>query len=408
MLLKALAAAFRKRTPLSADPAPPLSPSYAGPRHCGFVAFICDVEEVRFIASSDCIDADQASFRLRAWLPARELLRFAPVCLVPLQHVERDPQLAQLGEVRAIVVGKFSVQRITAEPARFVELATWAEAMSRTHRVVADFCDDLAAASAMIGRAEPADFQARLMRACALTASTAALREQLVEDALHGVTVIEDPYERALAELPKFAPQQDLRLAWFGVFGPPLLPLLEGQFGAIARRLRTRPTQIAFITHPSQADLTQKLGGTLRDINAACKLRFVAWSREAVAVELAAADLVLLPQDSTSAWGRVKSHNRLVETLRAGRFAIASPIPSYLELREFAWIGENLVDGVEWALAHPLEVVAKITAGQRYVEERFAPRRIGELWAATLGISETRAGGSNVVPRCDGPLNKQT
>ncbi len=391
MLLKALAIAFRKRTPQSAKPA---FPSYAGPRQRGFVAFICDVEEPRFIALSDRIDADQASLRLRAWLPARELLRFAPVCLVSLQHVECDPELAELGEVRAIVVGKFSVQRIIAEPARFAALAAWVEAMSRKHRVVADFCDDLAAATAMFGRAEPAEFQSRLMRACALTASTAALREQLAGESLHGVTVIEDPYERATAELPRFAPAQDLRLAWFGVFGPPLLPLLEAQFGAIARRLGTRPVQIAFITHPAQAGLAQELGSKLRHLNKACELRVVPWSREAVASELSAADLVLLPQDATSAWGRVKSHNRLVETLRAGRFAIASPIPSYLELGEYAWIGENLADGVEWALAHPVEVDAKITVGQRHIEERFSPRRIGELWAATLGIAESRAGTS--------------
>jgi glycosyltransferase involved in cell wall biosynthesis len=143
---------------------------------------------------------------------------------------------------------------------------------------------------------------------------------------------------------------------------------------------------ITFITHHSQEGLAREMAANLRRVHEQCELLFLPWSRPAVATELARADLVLLPQDAASEWGRVKSHNRLVEALRAGRFAVASPIPSYLELGEFAWTGEPLADGVEWALAHPDNVLAKIHAGQDAVEKRFSPRKIGERWAATLGI----------------------
>ena len=384
MLLKMLSSIFRAR------PAPVASgmpASYAGPRHHGFIAFVADVDAPTFLAVGDRIDAGQASLRLRVWLPALELLRFAPVCLVPLHHIEHDPELVELGEVRAIIVGKFSVQRITAEPARFRALARWVEKMAARYRVVADFCDDLEAATLMFGRPEPAEFQQCMARACALTVSTTALRERLERASVHGVTVIEDPYERETAAAPQFSPQAGLRLAWFGVFGPPLLPLLEAQFGAIAQRVAPRPVEIAFITHPTQAELVRDLGGSLLQSSENCTLRFVPWSREAVAAELAMADMVVLPQDAATEWGRVKSHNRLVETLRAGRFAIASPVPAYRELGDYAWIGGNLADGVEWALAHPAEVLVRIRSGQAAVAERFSPRRIGELWAAALGLS---------------------
>ena len=382
MLRKILSAAFRKRAP---EP-PPAAAPYTGPRNRRFVAFIADVEQPCFLGKSDRIEAYQASLRLRVWLPAREIMQFAPVCVVPLQHVERDPELAELGEAHAIVVSKFSVHRITSEPARFAALAAWVEKTATNRRVVADFCDDLSAAAIMFGRPEPAEFQRRLIRSCALTVSTAALREKLAPQAVHGAAVIEDPYERETADVPRFAPQHELRLAWFGVFGPPLMPFLQYHFGTIARRLAPRSMQIAFITNHSHAGLAREMGENLRRMNEKCELRFVPWSRAAVAVELARADLVLLPQDAASEWGRVKSHNRLVEALRAGRFAIASPIPSYLELSDYAWIGEPLADGVEWALAHPIDVLAKLHAGQNAVEQRFSPRKIGERWAATLDV----------------------
>src|SRR4051794_9268346 len=129
MLLKLLASALRKRNEKPAEP------KYTGVRHAGFVAFVVDVNEPHFIARGDHITADQASLRLRAWLPALELTAHAPVCFVPLHHVERDPELLELGEVRAIVLGKFSVQRIIAEPARFAALAAWLEGMAVKHLV---------------------------------------------------------------------------------------------------------------------------------------------------------------------------------------------------------------------------------------------------------------------------------
>ncbi len=384
MLFKLFSSAFRRRA------AAPRHEPYRGPRHRGFVAFIVDVEHPHFIAAGDRIAADQASLRLRAWLPALELAKFVPVCLVPFDHVEADPGLRELGEVRAIVVGKFSVQRINAEPARFAAFANWIESMAARHRIVVDFCDDLAAASAMYESSAPAAFQTRVLHACAATASTEALRTQLLPEARHGVTVIEDPYERETINAPRFSPQQQLRFAWFGVFGPPLMPLLSTAFGEVARRISPRPAQLRFITHISQASLAREFAEKLRSVHPGFVLRFVPWSREAVDAELRKADLVLLPQDTASPWGRVKSHNRLVEALRAGRFALASPIPSYLELGDYAWTGGNLADGFDWALRHPSEVLARIAAGQRYVEKRFAPAVIGERWAQVLKLTEQK------------------
>ena len=115
-------------------------------------------------------------------------------------------------------------------------------------------------------------------------------------------------------------------------------------------------------------------------------MRVTAWSPEATEAALARCDLVVIPHETRAAWSKGKSHNRLVTAIRAGRFAIASPIPTYLELAAHAWIGADLAAGLGWALAHPEDAAERLRAGQRVVEERFSPEAVGRKWAAMLGL----------------------
>jgi glycosyltransferase involved in cell wall biosynthesis len=124
----------------------------------------------------------------------------------------------------------------------------------------------------------------------------------------------------------------------------------------------------------------------LRAVHPEFRVRHVEWSLRARADAIAGADLVVLPQDAASMWGTVKSHNRLVEAIRGGRFAIAPPVPAYVELSEYSRIGDDLANAIEWALGHPDEVLSRLDAGQAYVAQRFSPERIGAQWARVLGL----------------------
>jgi hypothetical protein len=116
------------------------------------------------------------------------------------------------------------------------------------------------------------------------------------------------------------------------------------------------------------------------------ELRFIPWSLGSTEAALERSDFVLLPQEHRTDWGKVKSHNRMVSVIRAGRLAIASPIPAYRELADYAWVGDDLGQGLRWAIGHPDEARQRVTEGQRYIETRFAPQAIGDKWAAALGI----------------------
>ncbi|HEY4659525.1 MAG TPA: hypothetical protein VIH11_08455, partial [Gemmatimonadaceae bacterium] len=223
---------------------------------------------------------------------------------------------------------------------------------------------------------------------CGLIVPCAELERQLAPYARRGIRVIEDPYESAPAQHARMRPGEVFRLCWFGNLGKPNFGLLESAVLAVAARLaaRVRTIELALVCGPAGERFATDLQEKTRAVHAGLGLRHVPWSPEAMAVALAAADIVLLPQETGREWGRAKSHNRAVETLRAGRFAVASPIPAYLELAEFLWVGEDLAAGVSWALDHPGQAEARIAAGQRYVEQRFAPDIIAQRWATVLGL----------------------
>jgi len=176
-----------------------------------------------------------------------------------------------------------------------------------------------------------------------------------------------------------------LRLVWFGVFGPPLRQFIEAQFRDIAKQLPL-PAELAFVTSAGQRDLVLDMANALRKVNPQFSLRHVPWSINATTRELELADMVVLPQNAASDWGRVKSHNRFVESIRAGRLVVASPIPAYVELANYGCVQEDLSSAITWALDHPTDALSRIAAGQGYVEERFSPSNIARKWERVLRL----------------------
>jgi hypothetical protein len=99
-----------------------------------------------------------------------------------------------------------------------------------------------------------------------------------------------------------------------------------------------------------------------------------AWSPAAMAQALASCDLVLLPDP-----GRA-SRSRLIGALHAGRFCIARRSPHQGGLADYAWVGEDFAEGIRWSLSHPAEVLARLAAGQRYLDGVHAPAAVARRW----------------------------
>jgi hypothetical protein len=85
----------------------------------------------------------------------------------------------------------------------------------------------------------------------------------------------------------------------------------------------------------------------------------------------------------------VKSPNRMVEGLWAGRCVIANPLPAYVPFAPWAFIHGAIRGGLERALAEQDRIVDRVRAAQAYISEVHSPDRIGEDWERA--IAETVA-----------------
>jgi hypothetical protein len=252
-------------------------------------------------------------------------------------------------------------------------------ARSRGARMVVDACDDHFETPQFCDA-----FHQTLHMADYVTCSTDTLASRIRERTGRQATVILDPFE-APASPPRFQPGAErLRLLWFGS---------ATNFGTLAAALpdlvefgRHRPLSLRVVTALDDPDVTRI--AHLVNSQHASELTFEPhqWSLHDQWSHFDACDLVIIPSRNVQD-KLVKSPNRLVESLRRGRFVVAYPIPSYRPLADFSWQGEHLAQGIAWALAHPAEVRERIADGQRYVEGHYHPAAIAARWSDCLNAA---------------------
>jgi hypothetical protein len=351
-----------------------------------FVAFLTPSEEVQSVSARERLFAESASTRLRVLIPAAELAHRVPVLLVPLARFAANPSLSDLGTPRAIVMSKLTAGTVASMQGELSALLDAIAAGRSPARVLADLSDDYAALAVPLRAPFLVEYQRRLAELCTLVVPCTALRDAVAPLARRGVEIIEDPYETPHARPVRTRPTGTLALCWFGNLGAPNAAGLRQALVALARDAGERACRLELIAAEQSRALGIEIAAAVTAARSTWSVVYTAWSPAAVEDAIARSDFVVLPQDYEASWGRVKSHNRLVQAIQCGRLAIASPIPSYLELSGYAWVGDPLGTGLRWALEHPDDAAARVVSGQAYIAKRFSPEAIGAKWARTLGI----------------------
>jgi hypothetical protein len=95
---------------------------------------------------------------------------------------------------------------------------------------------------------------------------------------------------------------------------------------------------------------------------------------------LASHDIVIIPSPWRDPARRANTPYRLVSALHAGRFVVAHPLPAYAPYADFAWLGDELCAGIEWALRHPREVLERIAQGQAFIDQRHSADAVARFW----------------------------
>ena len=111
-------------------------------------------------------------------------------------------------------------------------------------------------------------------------------------------------------------------------------------------------------------------------------IKTVPWSMQAVEQGMDECDLVVIPQEDTLR-NRCKGANRMVESIRSGRFVVASPMPAYEQFREWMYLGD-IQEGLQWTKDNANQITDRIREAQKYVNENFSMESIGPMWSNAL------------------------
>jgi glycosyltransferase involved in cell wall biosynthesis len=171
------------------------------------------------------------------------------------------------------------------------------------------------------------------------------------------------------------------RVLWFGYPEnlPPLLELIP-ELETLARR---HPLTLTCVTKPV-AEMSDLMSEARTRDSSALRVQFIPWGPLVLESIIASHDVVLIPSAYRDPVKQAKSPNRLVAGLHGGRFVVAHPVPAYGPYAAFAWIGEDLCEGVEWAIRHPREVVDRISRGQAYIDQHHSAEAVARFWLDVL------------------------
>ena len=93
-----------------------------------------------------------------------------------------------------------------------------------------------------------------------------------------------------------------------------------------------------------------------------------------------AADFVILCIDHKHPFTVGKSHNKLVDGLACGTMVLASPQESYLKFKDYAMIGNNFAENIQWCINNQEETINRIKEGQDYIKEHLSDVAVARQW----------------------------
>jgi hypothetical protein len=311
--------------------------------------------------------SDLASARYRVLMPAQQLARRGHAVQVMSLPPGDPPREALDLQADAVVFAKsFSASN--------EKLA--AHLRERGLRVVADYCDDHFAHPEL-----GPHFRRIAELATDVVASTEAMAEAIRRNTGREASVITDPVEGPRGE-PRFAPRLPaLRVLWFG--HPTNLASLVDKAGELRALAQRMPVELSIVTERSPQ--AERLATDLAQlVPPHSKVLLVPWSLEGTWKALERCDVVWIPVLESDA-KLAKSPNRLVESLWAGRFVVAGPVPAYKPYADLVAVGKPLDAAVLEALEDPPGIEAKLREAQRRVARRHSGFECGREWAHALG-----------------------
>lgn len=181
-------------------------------------------------------------------------------------------------------------------------------------------------------------------------------------------TVIFDPWGVEFEEKqPCYKPNGKLKLMWFGH---------PSNFNGLFSVLNYLLDNEILVVTSKEVEKIKGLNGY--------ELIPIPYNISNMAKTFEKCDAVIIPQNLNDITKLAKTHNRVVDSFRAGKFVVCSPVDAYLDFKDYAYIGD-VVQGVEWLKEqNPKEIEERITKAQEFIRKTFDPKILIKQWEEVL------------------------
>jgi glycosyltransferase involved in cell wall biosynthesis len=311
--------------------------------------------------------SDAASTRYRVIQPGSHLMRRGHrVAVVSPPQAGWD--VKAFADVRpdALVFSK-SFDASNLELAKFFQ--------ARGSKIIFDICDD------RFGHGEYGGYFKDLAAiADQIVASTEQMADVIHKHTGRTSTIISDPLEGKRAS-PSCSPRfPRVKLLWFGHESN--LPSLFAALPDLLTFARKNPCSLEVVTALSTEVIAAVASHNAKHA-ASLGIALTPWSPAALEPALAKCDIVIIPS-ANDPKNDVKSPNRLLESLWAGKYVVARPVPSYRAYGDYCWLGNRLSEGLDAALNNVEQLPAIIAKGQDAIAFRHSSWRIANEWETVL------------------------
>jgi len=209
-----------------------------------------------------------------------------------------------------------------------------------------------------------------------IVVQTEPIAAAVIEHFQRKPVIIEEPYEGPRGRA-RFKPRKTLKLVWYGhASNLDTLGVGLQQLHGLSHVFK-----LSIITN--DMDSARVIFGSVPKPPYLVERAIIPFTLERQWRELEAADAVIIPGYYAKE-KIVKGHNRLVQSIHSGRLAAVFPLPQYLELEDYCICGEDIAEGLTWALNNRMQVQKRVRAGQEYLDKRFSPAVVAGRWREEL------------------------
>jgi SAM-dependent methyltransferase len=335
--------------------------------------------------------SDLATNRYRAIIPARELRsRGHQVHFISAHDWQWD--IANPPDV--VVLGKLLIHQDSSEFLRLSQhvLTQANRALAQGVAVIADFNDDHFD-HPVLGH----HWRSAAALATLCTAGSNSMASAVARHARGPVVVVGDPIaspageprvfrgvpwlSRLLSRLLPVSGPPRLKLVWYG--HPNNWSAMEHWAHDLEALSREQPLLLWLVTQPSRR--VQAWVDAFNRKNApAAFAEWVQWDEETQWSYVRDADAVLLPSDPADPKLAVKSSNRLTDALNAGRYVVASSVPSYRPFDAFCSLTDEPAKALKWMIRNPDEALERVSAGQDATQRRTSVVCVTKEWGSAF------------------------